>query len=92
MEALKPHPSSFNQALKAILGKFWMVSRATIALVAIVVVLSSIASVSAPYVFSRLIDRLSGDAWTTATYAFAIYALCWEHPSRFSTRRSTCRP
>ncbi|MDQ8730252.1 ABC transporter ATP-binding protein [Bradyrhizobium sp. LHD-71] len=63
------------QPLTAILGKFWAVSRGTIALVAIVVFLSSIASVSAPYVFSRLIDRLSSDSWDIAAYAFAIYAI-----------------
>ena len=59
-----------------ILFNYWKVSRWTLALVALIVFLSSIASVAAPYVFSRLIDRLTAETWfETIAAGFALYAL-----------------
>lgn len=42
--------------LRAILGRFWESSGGLIALVVLISVAAALASVSAPYVFSRLID------------------------------------
>jgi ATP-binding cassette, subfamily B, bacterial len=62
--------------LRTVLGNFWSISRWTIVLIALVACFSSIASVSAPYVFSRLIDRLADKTWTTIIpYTFIVYAI-----------------
>ena len=62
--------------LRSILRRFWQVSRTTFLLVGIVLVASSMASVGAPYIFSRLVDGLSADRWLeTIPPAFFVYAL-----------------
>lgn len=62
--------------LRPILGKFLKVSRGTIATVAIVVFCASLASVTAPYLFSRIIDSLGSDSGVaTLAWGFLIYSL-----------------
>ncbi|MEI3855605.1 MULTISPECIES: ABC transporter ATP-binding protein [unclassified Ensifer] len=62
--------------LGGIISSFWKASRDTIVLVAAVVVGSSLASVFAPYLFSRLVDRLTDDRWLeTISAGFLIYAV-----------------
>lgn len=62
--------------LGGIISSFWKVSRDTIVLVAAVVVGSSLASVFAPYLFSRLVDRLTDDRWLdTISAGLLIYAV-----------------
>ncbi|ASL46303.1 ATM1-type heavy metal exporter [Burkholderia sp. AD24] len=59
----------------SILSRFWKMSRGTIALVAAVVAGSSLISVSAPFVFSRLVDRLSSHHPIETIFAgFLLYA------------------
>lgn len=63
------------EPLRTILGNFWKASHGTIALVIVIVIGSSIASVSAPYIFSRLLDHLNADVWTeTILTGFVLYA------------------
>ena len=62
--------------LRRILCLFWQGSRTTLPFVGIVVVGAAIASVAAPYIFSRLLDGLSEGHWMeTLPIAFFIYAL-----------------
>ena len=59
-----------------ILGAYWRSDRAMLLLVAVIVVASSAAGIAAPYLFSRLIDRLgSGPVAGTLLLAFAGYGL-----------------
>jgi len=59
-----------------ILRIYWKSDRWTLLFVAIVVSLSSVASVAGPYIFSRLIDRLPQEAAITAlAWGFVLYAL-----------------
>jgi|GEM_PF-529631 len=61
--------------LGSILRSFWSVSRSTILLVLIVVLGSSLATVFAPYLFSRIVDRMVGDRWPeTIAQGFLLYA------------------
>jgi ATP-binding cassette subfamily B protein len=62
--------------ISEILRIYWKSDRWTLLLVAIVVLLSSVASVAAPYLFSRLVDRLPQEGAATAlAWGFAIYAV-----------------
>ncbi|MDK1389736.1 ABC transporter ATP-binding protein [Sinorhizobium sp. 8-89] len=62
--------------LGGILLSFWKASRETIVLAAAVVIGASLASVFAPYLFSRLVDRLSADPWLeTISAGLLIYAV-----------------
>ncbi|WP_309239104.1 ABC transporter ATP-binding protein [Ensifer sp. ENS12] len=62
--------------LCGIILSFWKASRDTIVLVAADVVASSLASVFAPYLFSRLVDRLTDDRWLeTISAGLLIYAV-----------------
>jgi ATP-binding cassette, subfamily B, bacterial len=64
------------EPLRMILSTYWKVSRWTLAFVALIVFFSSIASVAAPYVFSRLINKLTAESWfETIPSGFALYAL-----------------
>ncbi|MDX3928817.1 MAG: ABC transporter ATP-binding protein [Shinella sp.] len=62
--------------VRAILANYWRSSRLLLALVAVVVFFSSVAAVAAPYIFSRMIDRLTtGNAAETVLTGFVLYAL-----------------
>ena len=62
--------------LRAILGRFWESSGGSIALVVLISVAAALASVSAPYVFSRLIDGLTADKRAeTIVAGFGLYAM-----------------
>lgn len=59
-----------------VLRAYWKSDRWTLLLVATVVFLSSVASVAAPYLFSRLVDRLPQEGAIAAlTWGFVVYAL-----------------
>ncbi|MCY1270531.1 ATM1-type heavy metal exporter [compost metagenome] len=54
----------------------WRVSSAPFILVAIIIIGSSLSSVSGPYLFSRLVDRMTGDGWLEAlSTGFLLYAI-----------------
>jgi ABC-type multidrug transport system fused ATPase/permease subunit len=62
--------------ISEILRAYWKADCWTLLIVAIVVLLSSVSSVAAPYLFSRLIDRLPQDgALTALAWGFVIYAV-----------------
>ncbi len=64
------------EPVKTIFSEYWNVSQATLASVALIVVFASVASVAAPYVFSRLVDGLTAGArFETMAVGFAVYAL-----------------
>ncbi|MBH1651063.1 ABC transporter ATP-binding protein [Stenotrophomonas maltophilia] len=58
-----------------ILGAYWKTDRRLWLLIAGSVVLSSLASVAAPYLFSRLIDRLPSDGVDALAGGFLLYAV-----------------
>jgi ATP-binding cassette subfamily B protein len=61
---------------RTILLNYWRTSRLMLLTIAICVFLSSIASVAAPYLFSRLIDQLNSDRLAeTLVTGFVVYAL-----------------
>ena len=56
--------------------RYWQEARCLLAAVAAIVVISSVAGIAAPYVFSRLIDTLRADSWgETIVWAFVGYGL-----------------
>jgi ATP-binding cassette subfamily B protein len=61
-------------AVRTILSNFWKQSRGTIAVVVLISFVSSVALVATPYIFSRLIDRLTSGA-ETSVVGFVLYAL-----------------
>ena len=62
--------------VKHILANYWRSSRGLLALVAAIVFLSAISSVTAPYLFSRLVDQLTQDRFAeTLAIGFVVYAL-----------------
>ncbi|MDW3684345.1 ABC transporter transmembrane domain-containing protein [Cupriavidus sp. CV2] len=62
--------------LHVIMGQFWRTSRITIGAVILGVIASSLVTVSAPYVFSRLIDRITlGEDVETVLTGLVLYAL-----------------
>jgi len=64
------------EPVRMIFSNYWKVSKWTLTFVALIVILSSTASVAAPYVFSRLINTLTKEAgFTTIATGFALYAL-----------------
>jgi ATP-binding cassette subfamily B protein len=66
-EALKP--------VTAILGEYWRQSKLTLITVAAITTLATLASVGAPYLFSRLLDRLpAGAPVEPALIGFVVYA------------------
>ena len=58
-----------------ILGAYWKADRRLLLLIAGSVVLSSLANVAAPYLFSRLIDRLPIDGVGALAGGFLLYAV-----------------
>lgn len=62
--------------ISEILHAYWKSDRWTLLLVAVVVFLSSVANVGAPFLFSRLVDRLPQDGVASVlAWGFAIYAV-----------------
>jgi ABC-type bacteriocin/lantibiotic exporter with double-glycine peptidase domain len=61
-------------AAGAILSNFWKQSRWTVVVVVLISFVSTVASVIAPFIFSKLIDRLASGA-ETSTLSFVLYAL-----------------
>lgn len=62
--------------VKIILGNYWRSSRGLLALVAVIVFLSAISAVAAPYLFSRLIDAMTADRFAeTLALGLVVYAL-----------------
>lgn len=57
-----------------ILAAYWRFDRWALLRVAVVVVLASVATVAAPYLFSRLIDRLPQEGASALAWAFIAYA------------------
>ncbi|MHA7685483.1 ABC transporter ATP-binding protein [Cupriavidus sp. PET2-C1] len=54
----------------------WRVSRAPFIVIAIIILGLSLSSVSGPYLFSRLVDRMTGDGWHGAfSTGFLVYAV-----------------
>lgn len=61
---------------KVITADYWRLARGTLVLVVVVSLLSAVLAVVAPFIFSRLIDRLSADTGhIQALTIFAIYAV-----------------
>ncbi|MCF6326341.1 MAG: ABC transporter ATP-binding protein/permease [Devosiaceae bacterium] len=62
--------------VKTILAAFWKTSRWLFVFTIVIIILSSLASVSAPYLFSRLIDQLQSDfQLNQLLLAFILYAI-----------------
>lgn len=62
--------------ISEILRVYWKSDRWMLLLVVAVVLLSSVASVAAPYLFSRLVDRLPQEGTATAlAWGFVVYAV-----------------
>jgi ATP-binding cassette subfamily B protein len=61
--------------VQTIFVKYWRSWRGMLLLLLVIVIASSAASIGAPYVFSRLVDRLTTDRWAeTLFYGFVLYA------------------
>ena len=58
-----------------ILAAYWKADRRLLLLIAATVVLSSLATVAAPYLFSRLIDRISAEDLRELAAWFLLYAV-----------------
>jgi ATP-binding cassette, subfamily B, bacterial len=62
--------------LRYIYRRYWDEAKGLLALVAVIVLCSSVAGIAAPYVFSRLINSLRADNWgEQIVWAFAGYGL-----------------
>jgi ABC-type bacteriocin/lantibiotic exporter with double-glycine peptidase domain len=67
---------AMGEAARAILWEYWANSRWIILLIVSISVVSSIAAVAAPYLFSKLVDQLAaGGAIETSILGFMLYAL-----------------
>ncbi|OJU90507.1 MAG: ABC transporter ATP-binding protein [Shinella sp. 65-6] len=62
--------------VKIILANYWRSSRGLLALVAVIVFLSAVSAVAAPYLFSRLVDAMAADRLAEGLAAgLVVYAL-----------------
>ncbi|MDP9589534.1 UNVERIFIED_ORG: ABC-type bacteriocin/lantibiotic exporter with double-glycine peptidase domain [Shinella zoogloeoides] len=62
--------------VRIILANYWRASRGLLALVCVIVFLSAVSAVAAPYLFSRLIDTMTADRMAAMlAVGFALYAL-----------------
>lgn len=62
--------------LKILLLRYWASSRRTFVFVALIVSISSVTTVATPYLFSKIIDRLTSETWfDTIITCFFLYAL-----------------
>jgi ATP-binding cassette, subfamily B, bacterial len=63
------------EPVRIILSNYWKASKWTLTFVVLIVILSSTASVAAPYIFSRLFNTLTKEAgFETVATGFALYA------------------
>jgi ATP-binding cassette subfamily B protein len=75
LENLKATPAEMLEPLRYILARYWAQAHWLLIGVAGLVIVASVSSVAAPYLFSRLIDTLSAGNWPqTIIFGFAIYA------------------
>ncbi len=76
LEKLKATPAEMLGPLRYILARYWSQAHWLLLSIAGLVILGSLSSVAAPYLFSRLIDTLSAGNWPeTLLWGFAIYAV-----------------
>ncbi|HIE5354572.1 TPA: ABC transporter ATP-binding protein [Stenotrophomonas maltophilia] len=68
-------PCAVPAPVSEILTAYWKADRALLLLIAATVLLSSLATVAAPYLFSRLIDRLPGQGAAVLAGWFVLYAV-----------------
>ena len=75
MSAPPPSETSILRPVTEILAAYWKSDRWTLSIAGIVMLLGSLASVLAPYLFSRLIDRLPQEGVATPLFwSFMLYA------------------
>ena len=76
LEGLKASWSEMLGPLRVILARYWARARWMLIGIAALVMVSSVSSVAAPYIFSRLIDTLQADNWAqTILWGFVGYAV-----------------
>src|SRR5690606_896111 len=76
LEALKATWPEMLGPLRYILARYWARARWMLIGIAALVMLGSVSSVAAPYIFSRLIDTLQAGTWVEGIlWGFAGYAL-----------------
>lgn len=76
LEGLKASWPEMLGPLRVILARYWARARWMLIGIAALVMVSSVSSVAAPYVFSRLIDTLQADNWAqTILWGFVGYAV-----------------
>lgn len=76
LEKLKATPQEMLGPLFYILSRYWARAKWLLIGLAVLVMVSSISAVAAPYLFSRLIDGLQADTWPEQIlWGFALYAV-----------------
>jgi ATP-binding cassette subfamily B protein len=76
LENLKATPQEMLEPLRYILSRYWKRAHWLLIGVAVLVMISSVSAVGAPYLFSRLIDTLQAGNWPeTLFFGFVIYAV-----------------
>lgn len=76
LEGLKASWSEMLGPLRVILARYWARAKWMLIGIAALVMVSSVSSVAAPYIFSRLIDTLQADNWAqTILWGFVGYAV-----------------
>jgi ATP-binding cassette subfamily B protein len=76
LEKLKVSWSAMVDPLRYILGRYWHVAHWTLIGIAALVMVGSVTTVAAPYLFSRLVDTLQAPDWPQAViWGFVLYAL-----------------
>ncbi len=76
LEGLKATWPEMLGPLRFILARYWTRAKWVLMGIAVLVMLSSVSTVAAPYLFSRLIDALQAESWaSTILWGFAGYAL-----------------
>jgi ABC-type multidrug transport system fused ATPase/permease subunit len=75
LENLKATPREMLGPLRFILGRYWTQAHWLLIGIAALVIVSSVSSIAAPYLFSRLIDTLQAGNWPeTLFWGFVVYA------------------
>ena len=76
--------------VQTIFVKYWRSWRGMLLLLLVIVIASSAASIGAPYVFSRLVDRLTTDRWAETSFTVSSSTRrCSALPPFSSARRAT---
>ena len=76
LEALKATWPEMLGPLRYILARYWARAKWMLIGIAVLVMVSSVSAVAAPYIFSRLIDTLQAGTWPeTILWGFAGYAV-----------------